>query len=144
MRYLRACTYKKLLTTMVLSYIYVNYRTIYGFTEFNMAAICRNLTMSLLIGLLFMLPLAVSELSTNGLTYGNVSSLAALFGLMWLLPAVFFSVLGSLLRNRAEGVRPYSTSFVVGTLLSLACIVTVWMSILIDQIPCFVGAANCD
>jgi hypothetical protein len=94
--------------------------------------------------LAFHAPARSSELSTNGLTYGNVSSLAALFGLMWLLPAVFFSVLGSLLRNRAEGVRSYSTSFVVGTLLSLACIVTVWMSILIDQIPCFVGAANCD
>ena len=91
------------------------------------------------------LPLLILEALNNTITPQNAPGLALLFGVMWLLPAVFVVVLMPLVRNvragRGVAASPVSLSL---RLASLALIATVWTWALADQLPCFLGVPNCD
>lgn len=110
-----------------------------------MKAITTNLRLAALISLVIVMPFAVLELLSTGINQQNAPGLAVLFGVLWLLPTVFMSILMPLVRNLRAGnsilANPVSLLFKV---VFLALIVIVWGSIVIDQLPCFLGVPNCD
>jgi hypothetical protein len=68
-----------------------------------------------------------------------------LFGILWLLATVFFSILVPNMRNTKAGKNLTAHPFVL--LASAACLVFIaalWGAILLDQMPCFLGVPNCD
>ncbi len=68
-----------------------------------------------------------------------------LFALLWLLPATFTFILGTLIRNlRAPNGPATSTVVVFFGGLALILLAWLWGSILFDQMPCFLGLPNCD
>ena len=68
-----------------------------------------------------------------------------LFVVMWLLPLAFILTLMPILRNlRAEKrsmTNPLSLLPRVGLLIFIAWF---WVSLILDQMPCFLGVPNCD
>jgi hypothetical protein len=65
-----------------------------------------------------------------------------LFLVMWLLSASFVFVVTPPVRNRAqrvnEGVR------VLPRVVLVAAIAWMWLGLVADQMPCFLGVPNCD
>jgi len=96
------------------------------------------------IGVLLVTPLAFLEFRYAA-TPRQLSDYAALFGLLWLLP-VAFVMIGTLLvrafRSKPTIVaRP--VSFVSGVIV-LAVVAGVWLAVVRDQVPCFIGVPICD
>lgn len=62
-----------------------------------------------------------------------------LFALLWLLPLSFLIILTRLLRGLpAMGLRILPAGVI------LVVIAWLWVGLVIDQMPCFLGVANCD
>lgn len=68
-----------------------------------------------------------------------------LFGILWLLPVTFILTLIPIVRNwRAiDTVRTYPVSLLLRVAF-LILVAWLWVSILSDQMPCFLGVPNCD
>ncbi len=102
-----------------------------------------NLGLPAFIGLLLVLPFIVMEL-VNRWNY-HEGFPVNLFGMMWLSAAAFVVILMPIVRNVRAGkglmANPVSLLFRV---VPLAFIARMWMGILIDQMPCFLGVPNCD
>ena len=68
-----------------------------------------------------------------------------LFGILWLLPLGFLLILTPIVRKVRAGknlmAKPISLLFGLAALIFIALI---WGSLVMDQLPCFLGAANCD
>ena len=69
----------------------------------------------------------------------------ALFAVLWLLPVAFGWLIDPILRavrtttaSRMSGINVVTRSVV------LMLIAWTWSSILLDQLPCFLGVPNCD
>ena len=107
--------------------------------------ITTDLRSAAVVSFALVLPLLILEALNNTITRQNAPGLALLFGVMWLLPAVFIVALMPLLRNAqaGEGVmaNPVGLSLRVA---SLALIAMAWAWALFDQLPCFLGVPNCD
>lgn len=109
----------------------------------------KNVAMSLksaaLISFILVLPFAILESLNNTITGRNAPGLIVLFGLMWLLPVAFIVILTPIARAVRAGnsvtANPVNLALRVAL---LALIALVWGSLLIDQMPCFMGAPNCD
>jgi hypothetical protein len=97
------------------------------------------------VSLVLVLPLAALEVMNNGVAGRNAPGLLLLFGLLWLLPAAFITVLLPLARDvragRGGAANPAAFSLKV-SFLALAAAAWVWG--LADQLPCFLGVPNCD
>lgn len=68
-----------------------------------------------------------------------------LFALMWLMALSFVLVFASLLRGTAPESR--TTAHTIGRVTKgalLLLIAFLWISIIRDQMPCFLGVPNCD
>jgi len=98
-----------------------------------------------IISFLFMLPFAVLEFIFNTVTRQNVPGLIVLFSSLWVLPLVFIAIIIPIVRDVRAGKsvlsNPVSLFLKVTFLVFVAF---VWGSILIDQMPCFLGVPNCD
>lgn len=107
--------------------------------------IVTNLKSAALISLILVLPLAILEYLNNTITKQNAPGLIVLFGLLWLLPVAFIVILAPVVRTVRAGqsvmANPVNLFF---RLAFLAFIAIVWGSLLIDQMPCFLGVPNCD
>lgn len=68
-----------------------------------------------------------------------------LFGSLWVLAMTFFLALRPILeRVRPEGtVRARPVALLVGVAY-LILVAWLWVAILLDQMPCFLGVPNCD
>lgn len=68
-----------------------------------------------------------------------------LFGFMWLMALAFILILMPILRSRqtTNQTVPSSLSFLARIVL-LMLIAWVWVSLVVDQMPCFLGVPNCD
>src|SRR5215207_2690828 len=102
----------------------------------------------------FALPAAVSSvvvLSFVILEYVNTEGFkqvgfpAALFGLLWVLT---FFLVGLLQRSvldirSGNGFNANRAGFVLCAVLMIM-VAVMWSGIVTDQIPCFIGVANCD
>jgi uncharacterized membrane protein len=68
-----------------------------------------------------------------------------LFGLMWLLPMIFIVILMPIVRNVQAGNSIIANPIILLLRVAfLALIAWMWVGILIDQMPCFLGVPNCD
>ena len=105
----------------------------------------RELRWAALAGVLLVLPFAVLEARTTTITGRNALGLIVLFGLLWLLAAAFVVVLTALIRYAWLGADTPTSLIAVGVRVAvLAVIAVLWVSIVVDQMPCFLGIANCD
>lgn len=96
-----------------------------------------------LISTLLVLPFVVLELvNRRGFNEGFP---VALFGLLWLLPLSFILLLLSIVRPRPAGpITPASRLGLWSRVAVLGLIVYVWVALVADQMPCFLGQPNCD
>jgi hypothetical protein len=96
-----------------------------------------------IVASLVVLPFVIIEaINTRGFSEGFP---LALFVVMWLLPAAFTLVLTPILRRlRAGGRAAAHPGALVPRVLLLILIAWFWLSLVIDQLPCFLGVPNCD
>jgi len=108
-----------------------------------MQAILINLKAPVLISSILVIPFMVMEV-VNRRSF-NEGFPIPLFVFMWVLPMLFIVTLMPIVRNVRTGnsliVRPVSLLIRVVILVFIAWM---WTSILIDQMPCFLGIPNCD
>lgn len=112
------------------------------FSRFRSAAI---------ISSILVLPFVILEFVFNIVNKPAILSLkqaldlTVLFGLLWLLPVLFMTILSPIVRNLRAGnglmANPVHLLFRV---VLMAFFATAWGGILIDQFPCFIGIPNCD
>lgn len=68
-----------------------------------------------------------------------------LFSLLWLLPTVFIITLMPMVRTvRAGNSLIANPVTLLLKVVLLAVVAVVWASLLMDQMPCFLGVPNCD
>ena len=96
-----------------------------------------------LIGLLFVIPFMIME----AVNTQNINAIfnVPLFGFMWLLPTIFVVILMPIVRDLRAGnsLMASPLSLVISVTL-LVLIGFMWTSLLMDQMPCFLGVPNCD
>ena len=108
-----------------------------------LSSVPENLKTSAIVSSLLVIPLVVLELINR---YRLPEPFPfALFGFMWLLPLLFTLILVPLARNlRAGGSGKANYLGLVPRIVLLILIASIWITLLIDQIPCFLGVPNCD
>ena len=96
------------------------------------------------ISVVLVAPFAFLELRHNTLAWRRASDYVVLFGLLWLLPTVFVMTATPLVRALRSGhtVLQSPATLAQGTLSLL--VAAMWLMIVSDQLPCFIGAPNCD
>jgi len=96
-----------------------------------------------IISFFFVLPFLILELATrSNLPRSNAS--IGLFVFLWLLPTIFFAILIPVVRNVQVGNNLMANS--VSLLLRVVFLVVLaweWGVLVIDQMPCFLGATGC-
>lgn len=99
--------------------------------------------LSALLGLLITLPFAVMEL-VNRRSYGEDFPFP-LFGIMWLMASVFAAILIPITKDlrSGESLKANWASLLVRGVILVGVIVG-WVSLVADQMPCFVGVRYCD
>ncbi len=90
-------------------------------------------------------PLLFLDLRQHTLTSPRPSDYAALFGLLWVLPVAFVMIVmpvGRAFRSGDTLLRRPSALAVRIVLLVL--VAAMWLRVVSDQMPCFMGIPNCD
>ena len=108
------------------------------------AHIAQKFAIASVVGLLLVAPLAFLEFKY---ATGSRQSLdyAALFGLMWLLPVAFVMIAAPVLHKFRAGHTLHRPPVVLGIkLVLLIFLAGIWIAIVRDQLPCFIGVPNCD
>lgn len=103
-----------------------------------------NIKSPALISLLLVIPFMIMEVvNTRNL---NAIFNVPLFGFMWLLPTIFILILVPIVRNlrRAGNSLMANPVSLFISVIFLVLIAWMWASLLIDQMPCFLGVPNCD
>ena len=100
-----------------------------------------------LAGAALALPFLALELTLNrsGFSPKYALDTAVLFGALWLLPAAF-ALIGLPLAHSAragENVLATPARLLIKVAL-LVLIAALWISLLANQLPCFLGIPNCD
>jgi hypothetical protein len=105
--------------------------------------ILTNLRPPAIISFLIVLPFMILEL-VNRRNF-NEGFPIPLFVILWILPIIFIVTLTPIVQNVRAGnsvmANPISLLLRVAFLLFIAWF---WGSIMIDQMPCFMGVPNCD
>jgi hypothetical protein len=101
----------------------------------------RKLITHAMISLVLVLPFIILELINRRNFFTDFP--VALFGMMWLLTFSFILLLVPVARNlRNKHLKnPVSLAAKVVLLVSIA---SIWIRLLVDQLPCFLGVPNCD
>jgi hypothetical protein len=110
-----------------------------------MKAIATDLRPAVMIGFLLVLPFVVLEFLFNTPSWEGARGTAALFGFLWLLPTAFIVVLAPMARTlrAGSGITAHPAAL-FARVAFLALVAMAWGSLLIDQLPCFLGVPNCD
>ncbi|MGE5927493.1 MAG: hypothetical protein ACM357_09070 [Gemmatimonadota bacterium] len=96
-----------------------------------------------LTGLALTLPFVILQIRSGGVSRSGVMGVAALFALLWLLPTVSISSSFRILRP-PSGVQGRSIGRVILAAVIVLAAAWIWGSLLVDQLPCFIGTPNCD
>ena len=96
-----------------------------------------------LAGLALILPFAILQIRSGGVSRDGVVGVTALIALLWLLPTVSISTSFRLLRRPAGANRRSLARVVLAAVIVLSA-AWLWGSLLVDQFPCFIGVPNCD
>ena len=100
----------------------------------------RSLGRAAVVSSVLVLPLLVLELGNRCASQGDFPSF--LFAVLWVLPSACIVIATPIARAVKEG-QPFRTPLLLGA----ACVIPLvwaWLSLVIDQMPCFLGVANCD
>ena len=102
-----------------------------------------NIKTPMVVSFLLVLPFIMLEL-INRRTF-NDGFPVALFVILWLLPAIFILILTLIVRSARAGnnVMANPVSLLIRVVL-FAILAFLWVSLLNDQMPCFLGVPNCD
>ena len=102
-----------------------------------------TLKLPVIISLALVLPFLVMEL-INRREFHEDFPFSLFIGL-WLLPLVFFLILTPMVQRVREGRKPMENpvDLVFGILVMLL-VAVMWINLLSDQMPCFLGVMNCD
>jgi len=97
----------------------------------------------ILLSLIFVLPFAVMEL-VNRREFHEGFPFSLFIGL-WLAPLIFFLILVPMVQRVRQGRKPMENpvDLVFGILVMLL-VAVMWINLLSDQMPCFLGVPNCD
>ena len=108
-----------------------------------MQAILTKFKSPVLISLLFVVPFMLLEW-VNRRSF-NEDFPYSLFGFLWLLSLLFFITIMPIIRNIRAGnsLLANPIPFLLRVVF-LGCIGWIWLSMVIDQMPCFLGIPNCD
>ena len=98
----------------------------------------RTLRNAAIVSTLLMAPFIILESATTGGFPRGFP--AALFGFMWVLGLSFVGIL----RSVAAGRRADPNFMLVLKIGALVLIAWIWVTLVIDQMPCFLGVPNCD
>ena len=108
-----------------------------------MKNIFTNLRSPVIISFILVIPFMILEL-VNRRNF-NEGFPFPLFGFLWVLPIIFIVTLAPIVQTVRAGnsvmAKPISLLLRVAFMLFIAWF---WGSILIDQMPCFLGVPNCD
>ena len=96
-----------------------------------------------IVGGLLVLPfMALEFVNTRGF---NGSFPLALFVFMWLLGSAFLLAATNFVRRlQAAGGTPHNALRVLPALALSIAIAWLWVGLVADQMPCFLGVPNCD
>jgi hypothetical protein len=101
-----------------------------------------NLRTPALLGALITLPFALLEIIHQKANPGFPISL---FVMLWLSATLFFATLLPILRYLRAGGKLLDHPFSLFTrLVVLFMLGSMWLGIISDQMPCFLGIPNCD
>ena len=68
-----------------------------------------------------------------------------LFGLMWLLPLSFILILRPIVPSLPAGMSNFALALsLLLRVVFLILISWIWVGLILDQMPCFLGVPNCD
>lgn len=108
-----------------------------------MKYILTNFRSPAIISLILVLPFMILELVNRRNFHEGFP--VVLFSLLWLLPVIFIGIAMPILRNMRAGDRFMTNPLILLFRVALlALLAWMWMGILIDQMPCFLGVPNCD
>jgi hypothetical protein len=96
-----------------------------------------------IISLLLVLPFIMLELVNRRSFHEGFP--IALFAWLWLLPVIFMITLMPILRTirAGNGIPAQPATLWIRALISVL-IAGLWIGLLVDQWPCFLGVPNCD
>jgi len=108
-----------------------------------MKTILTNLSSSVIISLLIVLPFMILELVTRSNIPRSNLSIGG-FVYMWLFPMTFILILMPIVRNIRAGnnVMANPVSLLLRVVF-LVILVWAWGAFIIDQMPCFLGGSGC-
>jgi hypothetical protein len=104
-------------------------------------AMPRNLITHAMISLFLVLPFIILEL-INRRNFSTDFPLP-LFGMMWLLTFSFILLLIPVARSLRKKHLTNPLGLAAKVVL-LAVIASIWVRLVVDQLPCFLGVPNCD
>jgi hypothetical protein len=105
-----------------------------------MRTLATDVRSAALFSLLLVLPLLLLELFLNQSTNWGPGSLV-LYGTLYILAAGFVLALTVVVRNARA--KDNTFKLVVGA-LAFVMLAFVWGTLVLDQMPCFLGVPNCD
>jgi len=111
-------------------------------TPMNPSATLRTAALG---GLVLTAPLVILESVNQTITTANAFGLFLLFGFLWLLPTLFIVTLMGVIRTArtGESTLTHPVKLILRVAFT-ALLASVWTTLLLDQLPCFLGVPNCD
>lgn len=101
-----------------------------------------TLQVAIIIGFLLTLPFFIVEaITTSGFAKSGFPLM--LFGMMWFLGSVFVLLILPFVHSRAKKAAKERPLFLVLKVALLFVIAWMWVELVIDQMPCFLGASGC-
>jgi hypothetical protein len=102
-----------------------------------------NLRMPAIISLLLVIPFMIMEVMNR--QHFNEGFPIPLFVMMWLLPVIFILTGMPIVRSLGAGnsLMAHPVNLLIRVVI-LVFIAWMWATLLIDQMPCFLGVPNCD
>jgi hypothetical protein len=100
-----------------------------------------HLTAAAIAGSVIVLPFVILDWVNT--RFGDGFPLV-LFALMWLLASFFVLVLRPLVRKPSVWAARPSLLSVLPRIATLIFIAWMWVAVVLDQMPCFLGVPNCD
>jgi hypothetical protein len=102
-----------------------------------------NIKSPAIISFALIIPFIVME-SVNRRNF-NQEFPFVLFGFLWVLPIIFITTLMPIVRNLQAGNNIIAKPIIfLLQVIVLTFIGWMWISIVVDQMPCFLGVPNCD
>lgn len=107
----------------------------------TMNLITQKFGLPILISSVLLLPFIILEFINQDLADFSFP----LFGFLWLLSVGFFSLLISMVQRlkAGNGIKANLVGFLVRIVVMIP-IAWMWIGVVLDQMPCFLGVPNCD